>query len=245
MWFFAGYPFIHNFAIFIGYSQLRSLHFFSICQGSFGKFKDGRFILKDKFVRNCRFIRRFRCKSKLLHLVCGGKSWSRGSLFHYIGKSNGQIRLKSQFSILPGCFFLDHGSRFQNHIPVFIGNILFCGKGKHSALQYPVSILFFLQDRYFRLLAVILPVSIPGNFRCLLIHIGQVNFPDFPVQHIAFRSLLFFHIVFSKGKARQLRNACFICGNRGNQLILLIIILALSVCRFDVLQGIYLKGYIF
>ena len=245
MWFFAGYPFIHNFSIFICHRQLCPLNFLSICQRCFRKFKDCRFIFKDEFVRNRRFFRRFCCKDKLLHLICRSKSRSRRSLFHRIGKSNGQICLKGQLSILAGCLFLDHGSRFQDHIPVFIGNVLFCGKGKYSALQYPVSVLFFLQNRDFRLLTVILPVSRPGNFHRVLIHIGQVNLPDFPVQHIAFRCLLFFHIVFPKRKIRELRNPCLICGNRGDQLVLFVIVLTFAVRRLDVLQYVYLKGYVF
>ena len=241
---FAGYPFIHNFAIFIRYRQLRSLDFFPGSQRSFRKFKDCRFILKGKFVRNCRFIRRFCCKSKLLHLVCGGKSRRWRSLFHGIGKSNRKIRLKGQLSIFPGCLFLDHGSRFQDYIPILIGNVLFCGKGKYSSFQYPVGILFFLQHGYFHFLALILPVCGISYFCGILIHIGQVNLPDLSVQYIAFCSLLFFHIVFSKRKVRQLRNSCLICGDRGDQLVLFVVILTLAVCRLDVLQCVYLKGYV-
>ena len=239
---FSRYPFIHYLTALVRNLQLCALNLLTVNQGCFGKFKYRRLVLKSKLIGYGFLLGILIGKSKLLRLRYCGESRCRDSFFYRIGKSNRQICRKGQLPVFVGCLFLNDGSRFHNHFAVLVGDVLLCDQCKDCTLQYTVRILLPFQHGHFHLLAVVLPVRGIGHLRRMLVTVGQVNLPDFPVQYITFRCLLFLHKIFSKRQVPQACNPGIIRGDLCDQLVLFIVVCTFPVSGFDILQSVHFKG---
>ena len=235
MWFFSWCPFVHDISTLISHFQFSSLNLFPIGQRCFGKFYGCWLILKSKFIRQNFFFCSTILKSKLLYLICGYKSRCWRSLFHIIGVTKRKIRSKGQFSIFIRSLFFDHSIRFQDHITFCIDNIILIAQSKYSSFQYTVRIFLFFQHFHFCFLTFVLPVRRISNFRSILVTVGQINLTGFPVKDIPICCLFLFNIIFAKRKIGQFCHTSLIRCNSCYQCILFVIILTLTIRRFNIL----------
>ena len=146
-----------------------------------------------------------------------------------------KIRSKSQFSIFICSLFLNHRIRFQDYITFCIDNIILIAQSKYGSFQYTVRIFRFFQHFHFCLLTFVLPVRRVSNFRSILVTVSQINLTGFPIKDITVCCLLLFDIVFAKRKISQFCHTSLIRCNGCYQCILFIIILTLTISRFNIL----------
>ena len=181
MGFLPGNPFVHYRSVGICHLQFCAFYFASIRQGYFGKLHYGCLIFKAEHKRYGCPSHIFGRDVKLLHFPHGGEPGSRSGLFHVIRKAHRQVCRKCQLPFGIRSFFLNDGIRLQEHVSPGIGDILPCAQGEYCPRHRTVRILFCFQHLDLHLLALVLPVRGKYHHRGILVPVGQVHLPDFPI----------------------------------------------------------------